>query len=125
MIKAKKISFKSKQLRQPLMLVFGIITGLFVLCSSGLQFQISDKIENDLRPVNEQSDEQQGQETTVQAFDALSQTVNVQVITPFLLSFGYLPDHEEQEQAELPYVATGINRYFKTLFRLIISPNAP
>ena len=108
--------------QKTLSLVPGALTGLLVLMSSGFQYQLSASGQREVENI-EESDEQ-SKEAQISTLDAVSNVVSGHLILPILLTFGEI----NFERGDLPRFEidfTPSYRFFKTLFRRIIAPNAP
>ncbi|GEM_PF-5816040 len=105
--------------------IFGIITGLFVICSSTLQYHPEQDFNDEVTAAQPDENESPVGSEKISAFTAVAQVVHVHLAVPILLYFGEI--NEVEDQVEVPtWLATDYGAEFlKTLFRRIISPNAP
>lgn len=121
MKKGKFSFFNTKRLS----LFLGLVIALIVLGSTSLQYQLVPGSHETASTVNEEDPESSGTAAQVSSFTAVAQIVHVQLAIPLLLYFGEI--HEVDDQVSQPAWLTSdhYSQFLKTLFRRIISPNAP
>lgn len=122
----KKVLNRTNQ-RKTIIVLFGIMTGVFVLCTSSFYYQIKSKVCAQEEVVSDQksSTEEIPYDTSVKAYEALSQIASVNLSLPFLLSFGEVQEPVAQEAIDN---RKGERKYIQmvtALFTKVISPNAP
>ncbi|MEM8893011.1 MAG: hypothetical protein AAGC88_00455 [Bacteroidota bacterium] len=109
--------------------VFGIVTAMFVICSSTLQYHpnndFREHTSDEITSTDKGDNELPASSEKVSAFTAVTQAAHVHLAVPILLYFGEI--NEVENQVEVPtWLATNYgSEFLKTLFRRIISPNAP
>lgn len=106
-------------------LVFGLITALIVLGSTTLQYEVEQVSYETSSTVNEEGAEHPTSTTQISGFTAVAQIVHVQLAIPLLLYFGEVNEVEDQVAQPTWLTSDHYSQFLKTLFRRIISPNAP
>lgn len=105
-----------------MILVVGILAALTILSGQVYNIRISPPVEISQEETADTDD--QPEQTTIKAVDAVATTANVNLTHQFYFISEILhkeENHEESTYFELPKLST----FFTTLFRQIISPNAP
>ncbi|MEO1051804.1 MAG: hypothetical protein AAFX87_14335 [Bacteroidota bacterium] len=112
------------------MLLLGLIAALFVSFGQVYSVQFPDHDQEVNAAHQSQADddgqEQQDQEVVKAAYDVISSSVNQLVVSSdqyFHSNFALDKDEVKTSSSEVPHLK--LSRYFKVLFRQIISPNAP
>ncbi|MDA0194264.1 MAG: hypothetical protein O2887_04220 [Bacteroidetes bacterium] len=87
----------------------------------------SSPLKQDSKPNTEKDSDSQENENAsyVQAFDVVSQNIQLNLLTPFVPGEASFDLIEAVSLFLNPGLDAGSSRYFKILFRQIISPNAP
>ena len=99
-----------------------VAAGLLVLAgNANVPYTQPIVVEN---PSN-QTDEQDQEETYVQSFDVVSQNVQLQFISTFLLNEPISEIIAHCEISDVSVFKLASSEFFKILFQKIISPNAP
>ncbi len=104
-----------------MILIVGILAGLTILSGQVYHTQLASPVEVSQESTTDESDQQQ---TGIKSADAVATTANINLTHPFYFINEILhseENHEESTCFELPKLST----FFTTLFRQIISPNAP
>lgn len=108
--------------KNTMILIMGILTALTILSGQIYNTQFSPSIELSQDSNSNDADDQQ--QTIVRTVDAVSTTAHVNLIHQFYFITEILyaeENHKESTYFELPK----LNTFFTTLFRQIISSNAP
>ena len=108
-----------------LSLIFGLITAVMVLGSTSLQYELARDLYETASTVNEQPSDSSGASAQISSFTAVAQIVHVQLAVPLLLYFGEINEVEDQVSQPAWLTSAHYSQFLKTLFRRIISPNAP
>lgn len=109
-----------------IVLLFGIVLGFFVLGSSGFYYEIKSRLCK-VEACSVETDKQNTDDrVVVSAYDAVSNVISINLALPVLLSFGEVnSDQQEKEISSTSEIKERLIPYLNTLFRKIISPNAP
>jgi hypothetical protein len=105
-----------------MILIMGILAALTILSGQVYTTQLTPAVE--VSQEDTSSSDTEHQQTIVKAVDAVSTSANVSLTHHFYFINEILhieENHEESTFFELPKLST----FFTTLFRQIISPNAP
>jgi Tfp pilus assembly protein PilO len=105
-------------------LIFGIATAIVVVLSQLFCFQHQPEIVQVKEGQEEKSNNTEKQVTVISLPSAQSQQANTQVVTGFILIEELKQKTEEKIQVVKQAVSTG-SKFFQTVFRFLISPNAP
>lgn len=108
-----------------LSLILGLITALLILGSTTLQYEVQQKPVEQASSVNEDGAEHPTSTTQISGFQAVAQIIHVQLAVPLLLYFGEVNEVEDRVAQPTWLSSDHYSQFLKTLFRLIISPNAP
>lgn len=108
-----------------LSLILGLITALLILGSTTLQYEVQQKPVEHASSVNEDGAEHPTSTTQISGFQAVAQIIHVQLAVPLLLYFGEVNEVEDQVAQPTWLSSDHYSQFLKTLFRRIISPNAP
>lgn len=122
----KRISIKRNNQRSIIVLL-GILTGLFVIGSSSFYYEIKARLYKvEAAVIDKTNSDQTEGRVVVSAYDAVSTVVSVNLSVPLLLSFGEVNTNQvEGFSTTSTEIKERLVPFFKTLFRKIISPNAP
>jgi hypothetical protein len=105
-----------------MILIVGILAALTISSGQVYQTQFTSPVEVGQDGNSEEADDQQ--HISIQSVDAMATTAHVNLTHQFYFITEILhteENHEESTHFELPKLST----FFTTLFRQIISPNAP
>lgn len=108
-----------------LSLILGLVTAILVLGSTTLQYEVDQKPVEKTSTVNEDGAEHPDSTTQISSFQAVAQIINVQLAVPLLLYFGEINEVEDRVAQPTWLSSDHYSQFLKTLFRRIISPNAP
>jgi hypothetical protein len=108
-----------------LSLILGMVTALLVLGSTTLQYEVNQELSEETSTVNEDGAERPASTTQISNFTAVAQIVHVHLESPLLLHLGEINEAENQTTQPIWLTSDHYSQLFKTLFRRIISPNAP
>ena len=103
--------------------VAGIFVALIILCNQAFYYNYLAEL-NDTKTKTEISDSQEDVPVIKLAQDAVSSVVQVIVVQALHLISEIVFVDREESKSEAP-LNLGASAYFKTLFNIIISPNAP
>ncbi len=106
-----------------MILIVGMLAGLTILSGQVSQVQFAPSVEIN-EEANSDDSEGQKQQIVIKSADAVATTANISLTHQFYFINEILhseENHEESTYFELPKLST----FFTTLFRQIISPNAP
>lgn len=116
-----KMKLNISKSKNTMVLIMGILAALTILSGQVYNTQISPSVEVSQESNSGDADDQQ---TIVKTVDAVSTAAHVNLTHQFYFITEILhteENHEESTYFELPKLST----FFTTLFRQIISPNAP
>ena len=105
-------------------LIFGIATAIVVVLSQLFCFQQRPEKVQVKNGQEEKSTNAEKQVTVISLPSGQSQQANTQVATGFILIEELKQKTEEKVQVVKHAVSTG-SKFFQTVFRFLISPNAP
>lgn len=106
-------------------IALGVIAALVILFSQSFYFDYVAKIEGKTKTEQtSDSDEDSGDTVIKMSQQALSSGVEIS-IQSVLHFIGQIYDEVEVELPSITFKTQGLTSYLQTLFRLIISPNAP
>jgi hypothetical protein len=120
----KKV-LKTKQLSKSVILLLGILTGIFVLGTSSFYYQIKSTICAHADAAVDKASKSETTKTVVAAYDAVSQIVSVQLVLPALHSFEVSGDNNNEDESEPIFSISNFSSTIITLLTTVISPNAP
>jgi hypothetical protein len=120
----KKV-LKTKQLSKSVILLLGILTGIFVLGTSSFYYQIKSTICVDAEASVDKASKSEHAKTVVAAYDAVSQIVSVQLELPVLHTFEVPSESNSEKRVEPLFSFSYFSSAIITIFTTIISPNAP
>lgn len=120
----KKV-LRTEQLSKSVILLLGIMTGIFVLGTSSFYYQIKSTICVHADASVEKANSSEPVKTVIAAYDAVSQIVSVQLELPALHSFEVLSENSNVEKVEPIFSISNISNAIITLLTSVISPNAP
>jgi hypothetical protein len=120
----KKV-LQPKQLSKSVILLLGILTGIFVLGTSSFYYQIKTTICVHAEASVDKASKSETKRTVVAAYDAVSQIVSVQLEIPVLHSFEVLSENNKEEKDAPFFRSSDFSSAIIILLTTVISPNAP
>ncbi|MEQ9424231.1 MAG: hypothetical protein RJQ09_07435 [Cyclobacteriaceae bacterium] len=115
------------QMEKPLNIFKYMVIAAFALvatCGSINEWQQAN-FEKAARQEQSSRDEQESEDTFIQSFEVVAQSVQVTLQTPDFSIVEFLELDEDQVREYQAHFKLATTQFFRVLFRVIISPNAP